>query len=99
MSRFTVLVALRFDPAPAEDAVDGLLAALRPRDDDLRVWRDTDPRVVRLSTERAAPDLEAAVLLGQDLAEEALAASGSAGSVLEVVAMSDEHQRVWRAEP
>jgi hypothetical protein len=99
MPLFTVLVALRFDTAPGEDAVDGLLAALRPRDDALRLWQDTDPRVVRMTTERAAPDLEAAVFLGHDLADEALALSGSAGSALEVVAMSDEHQRIWRAEP
>jgi hypothetical protein len=96
---FTVLVALRFDPALGEDAVDGLRAALQSRDGDLRLWRDTDPRVLRLSTERAAPDLDAAVLLGHDLVEEALEESGSAGSALEVVAMTDEHQRIWRAEP
>lgn len=99
MGMYTVLVALRFDPALGEDAVDGLRAALRPRDDDLRLWLDSDPGVVRMTTERAAPDLDAAVLLGHDLAEEALELSGSPGSALEVVAMTDEHQRIWRAEP
>jgi hypothetical protein len=87
---FTVLVSLRFETAPGEDAVEGLRAALRPRDDALRLWQDTDPRVVRMTTDRAAPDLEAA---------EALELSGSPGSALEVVAMTDEQQRVWRAEP
>jgi hypothetical protein len=96
---FTLLVALRFDTTPGEDAVDGLRAALRPRDDALLLWQDTDPRVVRMTTDRVAPDLGAAVFLGHDLAEEALELSGSAGSALEVVAMTDEHQRVWRAEP
>jgi hypothetical protein len=96
---FTVLVALRFDTVPGEQAVDGLRAALQPRDDTLRLWQDTDPRVIRMTTERSAPDLEAAVFLGHDLAEEALELSGSAGSALEVVAMTDEQQRIWRAEP
>jgi hypothetical protein len=96
---FTVLVSLRFDTAPGEDAVEGLHAALRPRDDALRLWQDTDPRVVRMTTDRAAPDLEAAVFLGHDVAAEALELSGSPGSALEVVAMTDEQQRVWRAEP
>jgi hypothetical protein len=99
MPLFTVLVALRFDVAPGDEAVDGLRTALQPRDDGLRLWQDTDPRVVRMTTERAAPDLEAAVFLGHDLAEEALELSGSAGSALEIVAMTDEQQRIWRAEP
>jgi hypothetical protein len=96
---FTVLVSLRFDTAPVADDVDRLREALQPRDEDLRLWQDGDPRVVRMTTERAAPDLEAAVFLGHDLAEEALELSGVAGSALEIVAMSDEHQRIWRAEP
>jgi hypothetical protein len=96
---FTVLVSLRFDTAPEADDVDRLRAALQPRDDDLRLWQDSDPRVVRMTTERPAPDLEAAVFLGHDLAEEALELSGGAGSALEIVAMTDEHQRIWRAEP
>jgi hypothetical protein len=99
MPLFTVLVALRFDTAPEDDDVHRLHAALQPRDDDLRLWQDSDPRVVRMTTERAAPDLEAAVFLGHDLAEEALELSGVAGSALEVVAMTDEHRRIWRAEP
>jgi hypothetical protein len=96
---FSLAVSVRFDAVPGDDLVDALTAALRPGDDDLMVWRDADPAVLRLSADCAAADLEGAVAVGLELADDALVLSGPGGAVQEVVAMDDERQLVWRAEP
>jgi hypothetical protein len=96
---FSLAVSVRVDTVPGNDVVDALSTTLRPGDDDLMVWRDADPAVLRLSTDCPAADLDEAVALGRELADDALALSRRAGAVLEVVAMDDERQLVWRAEP
>ena len=94
---FTLSVALR-SSAPLDDtAVDTLRAVLRPDDAELRVWREPDRAVLRVATECRADDLEAALDLGQDLAEEANAVCP--GRVFEVAAMGDDDSRVWRSGP
>jgi hypothetical protein len=96
---FTLAVSVRFDRAPDDDVVDALGSTLRPGDDGLLVWRDTDPAVLRLSVECSAADPDGAVAAGLALADDAVGLSRSAGTALEVVAMDDERQLVWRAEP
>jgi hypothetical protein len=96
---FTLSVSVRLDTPPGDDVVDALRSTLRPGDDDLMVWRDADPAVLRLSTDRPATDLDGAVALGLELADDALALSRRPGAVQEVVAMDDDRQLVWRAEP
>jgi hypothetical protein len=99
MPTFTLAVSVRFDPAPGDDVVDSLSATLRPGEDDLLVWRDADAAVLRLSTDCLAADLDGAVALGLALGDDALALSRHSGLVQEVVAMDDERQLVWRAQP
>ena len=96
---FTLSVAVRLDTPPGGDVVDALRSSLRPGDDDLMVWRDADPTVLRLSTDCPAADLDGAVALGLELADDALALSRRPGAVQEVVAMDDDRQLVWRAAP
>jgi hypothetical protein len=96
---FSLAVSLRFDAVPGNDVVDALSTTLRPGDDDLMVWRDADPTVLRLSTDCPAADLDGAVALGLELADDALALSRRPGAVQEVVAMDDDRQLVWRAAP
>ena len=98
MPTFTLAVSVRFDAVPEDDVVDTLGRLLRPEDDDLLVWRD-GPTVLRLSTDRPATDLEDAVAVGLELGDDALALCQCPGEVQEVVAMDDERQLVWRAEP
>jgi hypothetical protein len=96
---FTLAVSVRLDAVPGDEVVGALTTTLRPGDDDLLVWRDADPAVLRLSTDCSASDLEGAVALGLELADDALALCRRPGAVGEVVAMDDERQLVWRAEP
>ena len=95
---FSVVVALRFDAAIGDGEIPGLMGGTD--DDESLVWRDAgDPRVMRLSTERAAEDLPDAVQQGRALAAEALDRIAVPGEVLEVVAMTDEDSMVWRVRP
>jgi hypothetical protein len=95
---FSVVVVLRFDAAIGDGEIPGLLGGTD--DEGSLVWRDgADPRVMRLSSERAAEDLSDAVQQGRGLAAEALDRFAVPGEVLEVVAMADEDSMVWRAEP
>jgi hypothetical protein len=96
---FSIAVSLRLDAVPSDEAVDALSTTLRPGDDDLMVWRDSDPVVLRLSTDSPAADLDGALALGRELADDALVLSRLGGAVQEVAAMDDERQLVWRAEP
>jgi hypothetical protein len=97
---FTLYVAVRTDTRVDDDAVATAAASLRPDDEELCIWRDAqDSTVLRLSTDCTATDLDGALELGHALAAEALAASPFRGSVEEVVAMADEEQLVWRAQP
>jgi hypothetical protein len=94
---FTLFVALRPDQPLDDAAVDVLGAVLRPDDDDLRIWREAGRGLLRVSTECAAEDLDAALELGHALGAETLIACP--GSVLEVSALGDEDSLVWRSVP
>jgi hypothetical protein len=94
---FTLFVALRPDRPVDDAAVDALGAALRPEDDDLRIWREAGRGLLRVSTECAAEDLDAALELGHALGAEAMTACP--GSLLEVSALGDEDSLVWRSVP
>ena len=88
MDTFTVVVLLR----TASDVDDAAVDALG-------LWRDaTDPDLWRASTECTAGDLEQALVLGRELAGQ-IAAGPLDATVEEVVAMDDERQLVWRANP
>jgi hypothetical protein len=94
---FTLFLALRPEQPLDDDAVDSLGAALRPGDDDLRIWREEGRGLLRVATEGSAADLGTALGLAQALGAEALARCP--GQLLEVSAMGDEDSLVWRAVP
>jgi hypothetical protein len=94
---FTLFVALRPDRPLDGAAVDALGAVLRPDDEDLRIWPEAGRGLLRVSTECAAEDLDAALELGHALGAEASAACP--GSLLEVSALGDEDSLVWRSVP
>jgi hypothetical protein len=94
---FTLFLALRPDRPLDDEAVDALGAAVRPGDDDLRVWREDGRGLLRVATESSAADLEAALELAQALGAEVL--ERCPGTLLEVSAMGDEDSLVWRAVP
>jgi hypothetical protein len=97
---FTLFVVLRSAQPVDDAAVTVVSRALRPGDEELRIWRDEqDPGVVRVSTGCGAPDLEGALDAGHALARETRALWPFPTSVDEVVAMTDAEQLVWRAEP
>ncbi|CCG05051.1 hypothetical protein [Blastococcus saxobsidens] len=97
MPEYTLSVALR-SSAPLDDAaIDALRTVLRPDDPELRLWREPDRAVLRVTTECAAADLDAALDLGKDLADEAHEACP--GRVFEVAAMGDDDSQVWRSGP
>ncbi|MDK3256227.1 hypothetical protein [Blastococcus capsensis] len=97
MPAFTLSVALR-SSAPLDDAaIDALRTVLRPDDPELRLWREPDRAVLRVVTECEAADLDAALDLGKDLADEADEACP--GRVFEVAAMGDDDSQVWRSGP
>jgi hypothetical protein len=97
---FTVYVVLRSEQPVDDAAVEVVSRALRPGDEGLCVWRDDlVPTVLRVSTECDAPGLEAALDGGRELARDARVLCPFPASAEEVVAMSDEEQLVWRAEP
>jgi hypothetical protein len=96
---YTLALAVRLDDVPDDDTIDALGATLLPGADDLMVWRDAEPAVLRLSVDHPATDADAAVVFGLELGDHALALSRSGGAVEEVVAMDDERQVVWRATP
>jgi hypothetical protein len=94
---FTLAISVRLDAVPDDDVVDSG-STLRPGDGNLLAWRDADPTVLRMSTDCPAADLDAALAVGLELADDVLAL-GLSGAVEEVVAMDDERQLVWRREP
>jgi hypothetical protein len=97
---FTVYVVLRSAHAVDDGAVEVVSRALRSDAAEASVWRDgQDPTVVRVSVDVDAPDADGALDAGHALAQEALAACPFAAALEEVVAMTDEDQLVWRAEP
>jgi hypothetical protein len=93
----TLFLALRPDRPLDDAAVEALAAVLRPGDGELRVWREEGRGLLRVSTEAAAPSLEAALDLAHALGAELLA--GCPGMLLEVSALGDEDSLVWRAVP
>lgn len=97
MDTFTLFLAHRPDPPLDDAAVDALATALRPGDDDLRVWREEGRGLLRVSTEASADGLEAALELAHGLGADVLAACP--GTLLEVSALGDEDALVWRAVP
>ena len=94
---FTLFLALRPEQPLDDDAVDALTAALRPGDEALRIWREDGRGLLRVATEGAADDLEAALGRAQALGADVLARCP--GTLLEVSAMGDEDSLVWRAVP
>ena len=100
MPTFTLYVALRADQPLDDDALDALALVVRPDDDERCMWRDEqDGALLRMSVDCSAADLDAALDLGHDLAEEAVDASSFPLAVEEVAAMDDDRQLVWRREP
>ncbi|WP_157944088.1 hypothetical protein [Blastococcus atacamensis] len=97
MPSFTLSVALRSSTPLDDDAIDRLRGALRPGDPELRVWREPDRAVLRIATECEAADLDSALALGKELADEANEVCP--GRVFEVAAMDDEDSQVWRSGP
>ena len=86
---FTVVVVVR-----AADGVDDAAVG------DLSMWQDdADPILWRTSIDCAAEDLDEALVLGRELADGIVVGSPSGAAVEEVVAMDDERQLVWRANP
>jgi hypothetical protein len=94
---FTLYVALRPEATLDDAAVDGLGAVVRPGDGDLRLWREPGRGLLRVSTECAAEDLDAALEMGHALGAETLAECP--GMLLEVAALGDDDSLVWRAVP
>jgi hypothetical protein len=94
---FTLGITLRalspWDDGTAASVVEAL-------EDDAVAWVDGgDPALLRISVERAADDLAAALALGRDMAGRARDRAPVPAGVLEVSAMTDEDVMVWRAEP
>ncbi|HEY0506729.1 MAG TPA: hypothetical protein VGD12_01580 [Blastococcus sp.] len=97
MDSFTLYVALRPDALVDDAAIDALGAVLRPDDDERRIWTEPDRGLLRVSTECAAEDLDAALELGQALGADLLDACP--GRLLEVGALGDEDSLIWRSVP
>ena len=97
MDSFTLYVALRPEQPPDDAGVDALGTVLRPEDGERRIWIEPDRGLLRVTTECAAEDLEAALELGQGLGAELL--DECPGQLLEVGALGDEDSLVWRAVP
>ena len=97
MDSFTLFLALRPERPLDGGAVDDLGAALRPSDEQLRVWREEGRGLLRVSTEATADGLEAALELAHALGADVLARCP--GTLLEVSALGDEDSLVWRAVP
>ncbi|HEV7187780.1 MAG TPA: hypothetical protein VGN28_07770 [Blastococcus sp.] len=88
MDTFTLVVVLRA-VGDVDEAAVGTLG----------LWRDDiDPALWRASTDCTAGGLEEALSLGRDLADRITSGPVDA-TVVEVVAMDDEQQLVWRANP
>ena len=95
---YALYVALRAEQPLDEGAVETLGLVLRPEDDGRCMWLDeSDGALLRMAVDCSAADLEAALGLGHDLAEEALDLSSFPLAVEEVSAMDEERQLVWRA--
>ena len=95
MPTFTIYAVLRATAAVDDATVESVATALRPGDDELRVWREPDRAALRASTEVAAADLEAALELARALGDELL--ERCPGDVLEAAALGDDDSLVWRA--
>jgi len=97
---FTLYVALRAEARLDDDSVGAVAGGLRPGDEGLCIWRDADDgAVLRVSVDCTAADLEEALDLGRDLAEETAGLSPFRTAVEEVQAMTDDEVLVWRATP
>lgn len=92
---FTIYAVLRATAAVDDAVVESVATALRPGDDELRVWREPDRAALRASTEAEAADLEAALELARALGDELL--ERCSGDVLEAAALGDDDSLVWRA--
>jgi hypothetical protein len=97
VASFSLYVALRPDQLLDDDAVEALAGVVRPGDADLRIWREADRGLLRVTTECEADDLDSALCLGHALGAESLAACP--GQLLEIGALGDEDALVWRAVP
>jgi hypothetical protein len=94
---YSLYVALRPDHLLDDDAVEALTALVRPGDADLRIWREADRGLLRVTTECEAGDLDSALRLGHALGAEVAAACP--GQLLEIGALGDEDAQVWRSVP
>ena len=97
MDSFSLYVALRPDRLLDDDAVAALAGVVRPDDAELRIWREADRGLLRLTTECVADDLDSALRLGHALGDEAVTACP--GQLLEIGALGDEDTLVWRSVP
>jgi 2-iminoacetate synthase ThiH len=95
---FTLYAVLRAGGPLDDAAVAALARVLRPEDEGLCIWRDGSERLL-VSADCAADDLEGALEVGRELADEARALSPVPAAVEEIQAMTDEEVLVWRAAP
>jgi hypothetical protein len=96
----TLYVVLRADQAWDAAALALVADALGPAAEDLRMWADGDERsLLRISGDRPAQSLSAALDLGHALAADVVGLAPVPARVVEVSAMTDEDVMVWRSEP
>ena len=97
MDTVTLYVVLRADRAWNPAALALVADALAG--EDLRMWADDEERsLLRISGDRPAQSLSAALDLGHALAADVVGLAPVPARVVEVSAMTDEDVMVWRAE-
>ena len=100
MDTVTLYVVLRADRGWDAAALALVADALGPAGDDLRMWADDEERpLLRISYDRPAESLSAALDLGHALAADVVELAPVPARVVEVSVMTDEDVMVWRAEP
>src|SRR3712207_5301099 len=98
MDVYSVYASIWASSPVGDSVVQAVASGLRPDDEGMCVWRETDPTVLRLSADVHSADFTAAIAEGRSLAEEALQLSGIAGRVHDVVAMTEEGMAEWTAD-
>jgi hypothetical protein len=84
MPQWYVGVSIRASE-PGTDSVLDCFEAFRPHDDEQCIWVDQDDRtLLHVTTEIPATDSDAALDAGRDMAQEAIAALGSAAHAVDV---------------
>ena len=97
---FQIYAALR-TPAPlTDDHLASLNRSLRPADESLCLWRDEkNESVLRLSVDLESHDYQEALREGLVIAQEAVQLVGPGSTVLELVAVTEEGQSRYTAQP